>query len=73
MFVKFKEEFYGRVAVQTMVTANKTEIVVTHILDNVEDLGLSNTPIADFRMNLTDHHSQRYQFGRPSIRERREF
>ena len=40
VFVKFKEEFYGRVAVQTMVAANKTEIVVTHIFDNVEDLGL---------------------------------
>ena len=40
MFIKFKEEFYGTVTVQTMITANKTEIFVTHILDDVADLGL---------------------------------
>ena len=40
VFVKFKEEFYGRVAVQTKIAASKTEIIVTHILDDVEDLGL---------------------------------
>ncbi|ETW77103.1 hypothetical protein HETIRDRAFT_454495 [Heterobasidion irregulare TC 32-1] len=37
VFVKFKEEFYGRVAVQTLNTVNKTKIVVTYILDDVED------------------------------------
>ena len=48
VFVKFKEEFHGRVAVQTMIAANKTEILVTHILDDVEDLGLWNTPTMTF-------------------------
>ena len=69
VFVKFKEEFYGRVAVQTLNTVNKTEIVVTHILDDVEDLGPSNTPMDDFRMKLTVHHSHRHQLGRHAVCE----
>ena len=31
-----------------MIAANKTEILVTHILDDVEDLGLWNTPTMTF-------------------------
>ncbi|ETW77154.1 hypothetical protein HETIRDRAFT_446239 [Heterobasidion irregulare TC 32-1] len=50
VFVKFKEELYSRVAVQTMIAAKKTEIVVTHILDNLvatTDVNLDDIPYAN--------------------------
>ena len=48
MFNTFKEEFYSRVAVQTLITVNKTEIVVMHILDYVQDIGMCNVSIGQF-------------------------
>ena len=48
VFNTFKEEFYSRVAVQTLITVNKTEIVVTHILDYVQDIGMCNVSIGQF-------------------------